>query len=96
MIEVVVPGKQSQIMLHYKCCYPDIIGGNRGPLTTQLKEELCILVRRHLSGIEDGYALPVEKEIQSAFILASSGPAQEPSAQFCQDDKGKKDLFCRL
>jgi|SaaInlStandDraft_7_1057024.scaffolds.fasta_scaffold287798_1 hypothetical protein len=96
MIEVVISGKQRQIVLHYKCRYPDIIGGNRGSLATQLEEELSVLVRCHLGGIENGYTLPIEKSTQDTFILPRFGSAQKSSAQFRQDDKGQKNLFGSL
>ena len=96
MIEVVISGKQRQIVLHYKCRYPDIIGGNRGSLATQLEEELSVLVHCHLGGIENGYSLPIEKSTQDTFILPRFGSAQKSSAQFRQNDEGQKNLFGRL
>jgi|GEM_PF-2637488 hypothetical protein len=96
MIEVLISGKQSQVVFHCKCRYPDIIGGNRRSLATQLEEELRVLVRCRLGGIEGSYTLPIEKAIQNTFIFTSFASAQKPSAQFRQDNERQENLSSSL
>lgn len=83
-------------MFHSQGGYPDVAGGNGGPLSPQLQKELGSLARGRLGGTENGDAGPIEESSQDTVVRARPGAAQKAGAQFGQDDGRQEDLSGRL
>ena len=96
VVEVMVAGKEMQAVFDHECGNPDIVGGNRRTLLTQLAKELSVVSRCGLASVENGCPGPIEKTPQNVFVFAGVCAALETGVQFGQGDEGQYDLLGEL
>ena len=96
VFKVLVSRKELQAVFNHERGNPDIVSGNGRTLLTQLIEQLGIVPRCSLAGIENRHPGPIEKAHQDAFIFVCLGAALETGVQFGQGDKRQEDLLGEL
>jgi len=95
VLEVFVAGVEHEVVLDNQSGDQEVVGGNRRAVSTQLGEQMGIVVGGVVIGQEDPDSGTVQKMDQDLLVLAGDGPTQEAGAQLGQGYEGDVN-FIRL
>jgi hypothetical protein len=90
MIEVLVSGVQSKVVLQNESREPHIVSRNRCTLLSKLAEHGRVMMRCLLVREEGAHGILEEELSQDPFILRVPATVCEPGPKFTDDNEGQK------